>query len=106
MKCKPIKIVRFHSSSNAIYIGRGSPYGNPYPITDVDDRDSVCDKYEKYFYKAIETDAELFAAVKKLYFQWKEQGELELGCFCAPARCHGETIKKYLEENIDLFENS
>ena len=71
----------------AIYIGRGSPYGNPFVIGTHGTRDQVCDKYQKMF------DANYMLQSKvKAHLKGKH-----LVCFCAPARCHGETFLKFLE---------
>ena len=77
--------------SDAVYIGRGSKWGNPYPIgPQWGDRNQVCNLFEGFFksrYEAGEISKEELAA---LYGR-------PLVCFCAPARCHGETIMKYAE---------
>lgn len=74
---------------HAEYIGRGSKWGNPYPIgTQWGNRDQVCNLFEEYFKNQYESgrisEEELAALHGK-----------PLVCFCAPARCHGETIMKY-----------
>ena len=103
---QPIEVVKYHNDKSSVYIGRGSHYGNPFPITDIDDRDAVCDKYEKYFNVKINNDPVFFSAIKELYKKWVRDGKLKLGCFCAPERCHGDTIKAYLEsyhENVEML---
>lgn len=59
----------------AVYIGRGSIYGNPFPITATQDRNKVCNMYEDY----VEADP-----VKKALFIKNLQGK-DLVCFCSPA---------------------
>ena len=63
----------------AVYIGRGSPYGNPYIIGKHGDRDQVCDKFEKLVLPSLD--------VSML------KGK-DLLCHCAPLRCHGDAILK------------
>lgn len=77
-------------SANGVYIGRGSPFGNPFIIGKDGDRDDVCDKYEQY----IMSKPELIAKVKK------ELAGKNLVCFCAPARCHGDFLLKLANENF------
>lgn len=71
---------------NAIYIGRGSPYGNPFiigephpdtgqPMT----RDDVCDLYEERILPNLD-----LAPLKGR----------DLVCFCKPKRCHGDSLLK------------
>lgn len=75
--------------ANAVYIGRGSKWGNPYPIGPKwGDRNNVCNLFEGYFkalYESGKVSKEELAALHGKP-KW---------CFCAPARCHGETIERY-----------
>lgn len=80
----------------AEYIGRGSPLGNPFVIGIHGDRDAVCDQYEKWFRAEIERgNPAILAELRRLY-QIARAGDLILGCYCAPRRCHGETIAEFL----------
>ena len=82
----------------AEYIGRGSPLGNPFRMNGEADRDRVCDLYEKWFAERVSAnDARVLVELRRLYLIAK-QGDLVLGCYCAPKRCHGETIKRFLEQ--------
>lgn len=62
---------------DAIYIGRGSPYGNPFVIGRDGDRDEVCDKFEREVLPSLDVTA--------------LRGK-SLICYCKPARCHGDAI--------------
>lgn len=73
------------------YIGRGSPFGNPFKIDKDRDRDQVINKHRDYFFKRIESDPDFRKAVMGL------QGKT-LGCYCAPLPCHGKTIKAFLDK--------
>ena len=97
----PIKVVKYASNKDAYYIGRGSPLGNPFKMSDQTDeeRERVCDEYEKYFAEKIEKDdvvftTELASLVKKTI----EDGYIKLGCYCSPQRCHGDTIARFLNK--------
>ncbi|QXN70452.1 putative toprim domain-containing protein [Bacillus phage vB_BspM_AgentSmith] len=85
----------------AIYIGRGSVLGNPFAMKDMSDetRDEVCDQYEDYFYEQIENDPKFLATVESLILK-AEKGKVILGCYCAPKRCHGDTIKDYIDGHL------
>jgi len=72
------------------YIGRGSPFGNPFSIGQDGNRDQVIEKYKIYFYDKIDNDPVFADQVLRL------TGE-RLGCFCAPHACHGDIIKEYLD---------
>ncbi len=69
--------------SDAVYIGRGSPYGNPYIIGKDGTRDEVCDKFEKNVLPTLD--------VERLR-------HFDLVCYCKPKRCHGDSILRKLKE--------
>ena len=73
------------------YIGRGSPFGNPFRIGKDGDRDEVINKHRDYFFERIESDFLFRDKVMEL------QGKT-LGCYCAPLACHGDTIKAFLDK--------
>jgi hypothetical protein len=75
-----------------VYIGRGSKWGNPFIIGKDGDRDEVCDKYEKWFWKQ-----------KNLFLSISELKGKRLGCFCKPKRCHGDFLAKLADEELDMF---
>jgi hypothetical protein len=67
--------------ANAVYIGRGSPWGNPFVIGQDGTRDGVCDRFEREVLPTLD--------LKPLIGK-------DLVCFCAPKRCHGDSIIKAL----------
>lgn len=86
----------------AIYIGRGSVFGNPWPISAAATRDEVCDKYEDYFHQRLKEDNDFVESVEALVEHVRlSSSPVVLGCFCAPKRCHGETIKRYVEQQLE-----
>lgn len=76
------------ASSDAVYIGRGSPYGNPFVIGKHGTRDEVCDKFESMLLATPQLLARVKADLK---------GK-DLVCFCAPKRCHGDTLLRIANE--------
>lgn len=81
------------------YCGRGSALGNPYVISPDRDRDYVCDQYEKYFNHNVNV-LEIPEMVQQLHqiSAAAKRGNISLVCYCAPKRCHCETIKRHIEE--------
>lgn len=75
------KVLNKHRTSimppNAVYCGRGSPYGNPFVIGRDGDRDTVCDRFEREILPTLDVTA--------------LRGK-NLLCFCAPKRCHCDAI--------------
>ncbi len=82
-----------------VKIDRSSPLGNPYIMSTEEEREFVCNKYEGYFYEQIgEQNKGFLVELNFLFSIYRHYGKLNLFCWCAPKRCHGETIKKFLEE--------
>lgn len=86
-----------------INIMRGSPFGNPFPMKDRSqaERDRVCDEYEVYITKKIaEKDTAICSELNRIWRFAKEGKNVYLMCCCAPKRCHGDTIKRLIEEKL------
>ncbi|MGL5712264.1 MAG: DUF4326 domain-containing protein [Paraclostridium sp.] len=95
-----LKWVQMEDAHN-VYCGRGSPFGNPYPMLDksLAERNRVCDLYETYFKsEANIPNSELRIALLDLLKKHVNNERINLQCFCSPNRCHCETIKRSLDE--------
>jgi hypothetical protein len=66
--------------ADAVYIGRGSKWGNPFKIGRDGDRVAVIAKYERW----LADQHHLLRALDEL------RGHLV--CFCAPRSCHGDLL--------------
>ena len=66
-----------NAPDDAVYIGRGSPYGNRFIIKAHGDRDQVCNRFDCEQLP----DMDVSALTGK-----------NLLCYCAPHRCHGDSI--------------
>lgn len=64
-----------------IYIGRPSPFGNPFVLGKDGNRKEVIEKYRAW----IQTQPDLLAQLHEL------KGK-RLGCWCAPKLCHGHVL--------------
>ena len=62
---------------DAVYVGRGSPWGNPFKIGEHGTRDEVIALYEK----------EVLPHLDLTLLRGKH-----LVCFCAPKKCHGDIL--------------
>ena len=93
-----ILVVNKRYGEKGVYIGRPSPLGNPFVIGEDGTRAEVIKKYKNWI------DAGLAAGdpriVNELYrlYRLSKLGDLRLQCFCAPEPCHGDVIKRILEE--------
>ncbi len=78
----------------AVYIGRPSIWGNPFPLpigrkaTD-EERDQCLAKYEEW----LNTRPDLVAKIKA------ELKGKDLVCFCAPKKCHGDVLVRIANGN-------
>ena len=63
-----------------------SVLGNPYIMRREEDRDRVCDDYKRYLAGELRKGGVVAAAIASL------PEDAVLGCFCAPKRCHCDTI--------------
>ncbi len=88
-------VVNSHRSRFDVYIGRPSKWGNPF-VMGVDGlRADVVRQYEEW----IEGQPKLLGALGEL------RGKV-LGCFCAPAECHGDVLARLANRGagtLDLF---
>ena len=86
---------------DAVYIGRPSPLGNPFWMRHEEERDLVCDQYDEWFNHQVELRRpDVMHELNKLEHHARTTGRMNLGCYCAPKRCHGDTIKRYLDNLI------
>jgi hypothetical protein len=70
--------------------------GNPFYMNSENERNLVCDKYEIWFNENL---PKLLPRLNQLNELYQKYGKLNLYCWCAPKRCHAETIKRWLELN-------
>jgi Domain of unknown function (DUF4326) len=82
-----------------VYIGRGSPWGNPYavgfgasPGEAPNDRDEAIRKFKYDFERNF---------LKKSKEEALELKGKVLGCYCKPLACHGDVLAEYLNSLDD-----
>ena len=101
-----VKNKRFYSGPG-IYIGRPSPLGNPFSHLEntlakfkVSSRKEAVSSYEEWIIsKLYEHDSNnpQLIAFKKLQ---QTMQPFNLICWCAPSSCHGDILKKLLDEGF------
>lgn len=86
MYITPIVVNRYKSTFD-VYIGRGSKWGNPFPINEAigDTREKVIEAYREYLYMCMD---EGFLKID----DFLELSGKTLGCYCKPKACHGDII--------------
>jgi hypothetical protein len=70
-----------------VYIGRGSIWGNPFPMDNQsrEERQRVIDQYRRYLWRQIQKDEVTADMILAL------DGK-RLACYCAPKPCHGDVL--------------
>jgi hypothetical protein len=84
-----------------VYIGRGSIWGNPFPIDESvgDTREIVIEKYRSHLFSQVKNGEITIEQLSSL------QGKT-LGCFCKPKACHGDIIVKAVEWALRQTQNN
>lgn len=95
-----LRNVQLHAGEKLIKVDRSTPVGNPFPMHNQSEaeRNRVCDEYAVYFKQKVteKTDTQFMEYLRDIYRAAKKQ-DIALGCWCAPKRCHAETIKAFLD---------
>lgn len=87
---------KWNAPEGTVYIGRGSMYGNPFPMNDKSEqeRERVCLAYREWLAKKIKDDQRFRNAVKNLH-------DKNVACFCSNGKtsrqagakwCHGHIL--------------
>lgn len=84
-------------------IDRTTALGNPFFMANEEQRDQVCDDYEVWFYKKLNDNMRsgFKAEIQLMKAALKFGNNICLVCWCSPKRCHGDTIKQYLEDWLE-----
>lgn len=82
-----MKVVHCKRDPYDVYIGRPSPWGNPFAVDGERTREEALEQYEKW----IVGQPALMAALPSL------KGKT-LGCWCAPKDCHGHILVRLAQE--------
>jgi hypothetical protein len=89
------RVVHCKKENYDVYIGRGSPFGNPYSHKEgtaalwvVETREDAIRLYEEW----LRAQPELVTRVKR------ELKNKILGCWCSPLACHGDILLKIANE--------
>ena len=87
-----------------IYIGRGSPVGNPFPLSQYSRGESIS-KYAAELSLCMHTkrDTKYFKYeevrryLNSMWWMNRYEGRCNLVCYCAPLPCHGDVLKGILD---------
>lgn len=109
--------MKYHTPSilvSDIKIDRSSPLGNPFPLSM--GRAECIDAYEDAIHKCLKQKVDVkgplstlvYREVKRemnrIYTLTRNGIAVRLFCWCAPLPCHGDVVKKIIEDVITLKE--
>ena len=87
-----------------VKIDRSSPLGNDFYMDDESQRDKVCDEYDAWLELRInECNTQVCDELNRLIEIYRKYEQLNLFCWCAPKRCHGESIRKAIASMYDAY---
>lgn len=95
-----ITVVNRHHGAQGVYIGRGTPLGNPFQISGSTTREQAIEQYRKWLDQQIDKDNMRVINELDRLSNMALEGPLKLVCSCSPAACHGDYIKHVLEQAI------
>jgi len=100
---------------NDIYIGRGSVLGNPFVGTknvnltkgkyQCDSREESIESYERYLLEKINIRDTVICNELNRIYKISKSSNVNLVCFCSPKKCHGDIIKKILDQKLEHGKN-
>lgn len=103
LRIRVVNVRNLPPGAEVEYLGReawgwpASPLGNPFRPQAELARSAAIALY-RHWLKAHKSDPEVRAELNRLYQKLTEQGELTLGCWCAPKACHTEEVAALLVE--------
>lgn len=89
----PCRVVHSKREKGDIYIGRGAPFGNPFPMHTEAERPVVVERFREW----IKGQPELLRLARQVM-----PGK-SLGCFCAPEACHGDVYAEIANGEWDAL---
>lgn len=99
-----VTVVNKHAhvpTADDVYIGRGSPLGNPHAITASIPRKTVCALYAGHLTERLAAaDKSIIREMDKIANKSLQGEPVNLVCFCAPQQCHGDYIKKLVDKAV------
>lgn len=98
------KVVNLRKEEYEVYIGRGSPFGNPfshmnsaYGAIKVETREIAIESYKKWLFGEIELEGWTRPTIEQIETL---RGKV-LGCFCKPQGCHGDVLVSLFDDRSD-----
>lgn len=99
--CNRHSMPKIEFGSLVVYVGRGTPLGNPYYIGTDGNRHTVIKKYRRWLWIQLQdSESKTSKWFQALVCKAKQGTNLYLQCSCAPQPCHADIIKRALEYKL------
>jgi|GEM_PF-901782 len=122
-----VTVGNLRNTQQGIKVDRSSVLGNPFKMRHEGERDAVCDGYEHYFEKVLAegepikvanqvaqeraleitdvwkrpTQQQFIAELDRVEGALRKNPKQPVLCWCAKARCHGETLARHWERALN-----
>lgn len=85
-----------------IYIGRGSPLGNPFKVKPWGpyERGETLGLYRGWLLHEAKTNPDVKRALNDIWRRAKNGEKVRLLCFCKPRACHGDVIAEVVASKL------
>lgn len=95
-----LTVINRHARSGGIYIGRGTPLGNPYPITRTTSRTRAIELFRDHalFELKHNPEGEFAIALRDIKDRSDRGQDVLLACSCKPKACHGDILVELIED--------
>lgn len=108
MTIEVVNKFRHEPTKDDLYIGRGSPLGNPFSHKAgtkadvvVDSRQDAIRNYKSYILRQIESNNVGVLQQLNLIAKRELEGKhTYLVCFCSPMSCHGDVVRELVLEEL------
>jgi hypothetical protein len=87
---------------HGVYIGRPSALGNPFQIGRDGDRATVIRRYETWLAAQLKNAESAASADVRRLAKLAQQRDICLVCWCYPLPCHGDIIKRAIEQLLGI----
>ena len=94
----------YRGTATVIYCGRPSIFGNPFTISSTCSRDEACDNFHKWLAEQPEY-SHIRKNIIRLAVRVLAGEQLALQCWCAPERCHAESIRDAIMIEVERMKN-
>lgn len=93
-----IQVVNKKNGGRGLYIGRPSILGNPFKMNRETERDDVVEQYRVWLMKELKKNGNVRDKIREIARQVTAGETVNLVCWCAPKRCHGDVVKEVVEQ--------